>query len=110
MRRSHLVEYCPKEETQPPIKEEYVPMDRRRDDFFERFMEQGIQNLNNPEQPGMEDSLPFPNEPLCRAPARLPGKRVSNTSSDSGVSSPHILSPALPVTPDISQLNLMQAN
>ena len=37
--RNHLVEYYPKEETLPPMIEEYVPMDRRHDDFYERFME-----------------------------------------------------------------------
>ena len=80
--------------------EEYVPMDRRHDDFYERFMEQRFQNINNPRQSNTEDSLPFPIEPLRAAPATLPQKRVSNTSSDSGVNSPQVLSPAMPVTPD----------
>ena len=101
--RNHLVEYYPKEETLPPMVEGYVPMDRRPDDFYERFMEQRIQKLNNPEQSDKEDSLPFPIEPLRTAPVTLPQKRVSNTSSDSGVNSPHALSPAMPVTPDSSQ-------
>ena len=61
--RIHLVEYYPKGETLPPIIEEYVPMDRRYDDFYERFMEQRVQKLNNPEKSGMEESLPFPSEP-----------------------------------------------
>ena len=43
MHRNHLVEYYPKEETLPPMIEEYVPMDRRHDDFFERFKEQRYQ-------------------------------------------------------------------
>ena len=76
--------------------DEYVPMDRRHDDFYERFMEQRIQKLNNSEQSSTEDSLPFPIEPLRIAPVTLPPKRVSNTSSDSGVNSPHVLSPAMP--------------
>ena len=38
--RNHLVEYYSKEETLPPLIEEYLPMDRRHDDFYERFMEQ----------------------------------------------------------------------
>ena len=50
----------------------------------------------------MEDCLPFPIEPLRAAPAILARKRVSNTSSDSGVNSLHILSTAMPVTPDNS--------
>ena len=96
--RNHLVEYYPKED--------YVSMDRRLDDFYERYMEQGIQKLNNPELPGMEDSLPFPIEPLRTVPIALPQKRVSNTSSDSGVNSPHVLSPAMPVTPNNWQPHL----
>ena len=83
--------------------QEYVPMDKRHDDFYERFMEQRIQKINNPGQSGMEDSLPFAIEPLRTAPVTLPQKRVSNTSNESGVNSPHALSPAMPVTPDKSQ-------
>ena len=105
--RFHLVEYYPKEGTLPPMIEEYVPMDRRHDDFYERFIEQRFQKLNNSEQPSMEDSLPFPIEPLRTAPVTLPQKRVSNTSSDSGVNSPHVLSPAMPTTPDNSQPRLI---
>ena len=78
-------------------------MDRRHDDFYERFIEQRIQKLNNSEQPSMEDSLPIPIEPLRTAPVTLPQKRVSNSISDSGVNSPHDLSPAMPITPDNSQ-------
>ena len=83
--------------------EEYVPMDRRHDDFYERFMEQRFQKINSPGRSNMEDSLPFPIEPLRTAPVTLPQKRVSNTGSDSGVNSPQVLSPAMPVTPDNSQ-------
>ena len=102
--RNHLVEYYPKEETLLPMIEEYVPMDRRPDDFYERFMEQRFQKTNSPGQSSMEDSLPFPIEPLRTVPVTLlPQKRVSNTSSDSGVNSPQVLSPAMPVTPDNSQ-------
>ena len=78
-------------------------MDRRHDDFYERFMEQRFQKINNPEQSGTEDSLPFPIEPLRTTPVTIPQKRVSNTSSDSGVNSPQVLSPAMPATPDTSQ-------
>ena len=87
--------------------EEYVPMDRRNDDFYERFMEQRFQKITNPGQSSMEDSLPFPIEPLCTTPTTIPQKRVSNTSSDSGVNSPHVLSPALPLTPENPQHYLM---
>ena len=65
-------------------------------------MEQRIQKINNPGQSVMEESLPFPIEPLRTAPVSFPPKRVSNTSSDSGVNSPHVLSPAMPMTPDNS--------
>ena len=105
--RNHLVEYYPKEETLPPMIEEYRPMDRRPGDFHERFMEQRIQKINNPGQSGMEESLPFPFEPLRTARVSLPQKRVSNTSSDSRVNSPHVLSLAMPITPDNSQPHLI---
>ena len=63
--------------------QEYVPMDRRHDDFYERFVEQRIQEINKAEQSGMEDFLPFPTEHLSTPPVSLPQKRISNTSSDS---------------------------
>ena len=87
--------------------EEYVPMDKRHDDFYEKFMEQRIQKINNREQSDMEDSLPFPIESLRTAPVTLPQKRVSKTSSDSGVNSPDVLSPAMPKSPDISQPHII---
>ena len=51
----------------------------------------------------MGDSLLFPIEPLSANPTTHPSQRVSNTGSDSGVNSPHVLSPAAPVTLDNSQ-------
>ena len=81
---------------------EYVRLDHHLDDFYKRFTEQRIHKINNPGQSGMEVSLPFPIEPLRTAPVSFPPKRVSNTSSDSGVNSPHVLSPAMPITPDNS--------
>ena len=105
--RTHLVEYYPKEETLPPMIEEYKPMNKRPDDFYERFKEQRIQKINNPGQSSIEACLPFPIELLRTAPITLPQKRVSNTSSGSGVNSPHVLSPATPITPDISQPHLI---
>ena len=77
--------------------------------FFERFTEQRIQKLNNSEQPSMEDSLLFPIEPFRTALVTLRLKRVSNTSSDSGINSPHVLSTAIPITPDNSQPYLIQS-
>ena len=85
----------------------YVPMDRRHHDFYEKFMEQRTQKLSYFEQPSMGDFLPFLIEPLCTAPVTLPQKRVSNTSSDSRVNSPHVLLPALPIIPDNSQTYLI---
>ena len=90
--------------------EEYVPMGRRPDDFYERFLEQWIQKINNSEQAGMEDSPPFPIESLRTAPVTLPQKRVSNTSKDSGVNSPLVLSSAMPTTPDNSQPYLVTSH
>ena len=69
-------------------------------------MEQRIQKLNNPEKPGMEDSLPFPLEPLRPALTTIVKKRLSNNSNDSGVNSPHVLLPAKPITTDSSQPHL----
>ena len=105
--QNHIVEYYPKQETLPPMIEEYMPMDRRHDDFYERFMEKRFQKIDSPGQSSMEDSLPFPIEPLRTAPVILPQKRVSNNSSDSGVNSPQALSSAMPVTPDNSQSYLI---
>ena len=107
LHRNHLVEYYPKEETSPPMIEENVLMDRRPDDFYERFLEQRFRKSNSPGQSSMEVSLPFPIEPHRTAPVILPQKRVSNTSSDSGVNSPQVLSPVMPVTPDNSQSYLI---
>ena len=104
--RNHPVDY-PKEETLPPMIEEYVPMDKRHDDLYERFMEERIQKINNPEQSDIEYSLPFPIEPPITVPVTLPPKRVSNSSSDSGVNSPYVLSPVMPVTPENSQSYLI---
>ena len=83
--------------------EESVPMSRSHDDFYEKSFEQRTQKLNNSKQAGMEDSLPFPIEHFRTVPVTLLQKRESNTSSDSGVNSHHALSPAMPITPDISQ-------
>ena len=68
--------------------------------IFERFMEQRKQKLDNSEQLSMENSLPIPIEPIRTAPVTIPPKRVSKTSSVSGVTSPHFISPAMPITPD----------
>ena len=57
----------------------------------------------------MEESLPFPIEPLRTALVTLPQKRVGNTSSDSGVNSPQVVSPAMPIKPDNSQPHLKPA-
>ena len=83
--------------------EKYVPVDQRHDNFSEKFMQQRSQKLNKSEQPGMENTVPFPIEPIRAAPSTLPRKRVSNTSSDSGVNAPSVLSSAMLVTPDILQ-------
>ena len=97
--RNHLVEYYPKEESLPPMIEEYVPSDTHRDDFYERFMERRVQQLNNPQETTKGDSIPFPIVPLSSAPTVLPPKRISNTSDDSGVNSPPTLSPTIQPQP-----------
>ena len=90
--------------------EKYVLMDRRQDNFYARFVEQRIQKLSNPEQLGLEISIPFPIEPLSTFSTALSRKRISNTSSDSGVNSPHVLSPVTSVPPDNSQPYLMPSS
>ena len=47
---NHLVEYYPEEETLPPMMKEHVLMDRRHEDFYERFIEQWTQKFNNPKR------------------------------------------------------------
>ena len=97
--RNYLVEYYPKEESLPPMIEEYVPSDTHRDDFYERFMERGVQQLNDPKEATTHDSIPFPIVPLSSAPTVLPPKRISNTSDYSGVNSPPTFSPTIPPQP-----------
>ena len=96
--RNHLFEYYPKEETLPPMIEEYVAMDQRHDDFYERFMKRRLQKLKNLERSGMEDSLPFPIESFRTAPVTRPQKRAINSSNDSGVNSAHVLSLTMTIT------------
>ena len=98
--RNHLVEYYPKEESLPAMIEEYIPHDQRHDDFYERFLEQRIGKLNNFTAPPAEDTIPFPIRPLPNSPVVTSHKRDSFTSSDSGVGSPHVFSPTLPITPE----------
>ena len=98
--RNHLVEYYPKEESLPAMIDEYVPHDQRHNVFFERFLEQRIGKLNSFTTPPAEDTIPFPIRPVPTAPAIAPHKRDSLTSSDSGVGSPHVFLPTLPITPE----------
>ena len=94
--RNHLVEYFPKEESLPAMIEEYIPSDKRHDDFYERFMERRIQKLNDPDPLVRNDSIPFPIVPLPSSTTAVTTKRISNTSVDSGVNSPPMLSPSQP--------------
>ena len=79
--------------------EEYVPVDRRHDNLYERFIEQRVQKFNNLDQSSVSDFIPIPIELFRTVPTAHPRKLISNTSSDSGVNSPQTLSPAIPVTP-----------
>ena len=98
--RNHLVEYYPKEESLPAMIEEYLPHDQRRDDFYERFLEQRVGKLNSFTKRLAADPIPFPFRPLPTSPVVALHKRDSITSSDSGVGSPHVFSPTLPSTPE----------
>ena len=75
--------------------EEYVPSDAHRDDFYERFMEQRVRQLNDPKDTSTDNSIPFPIMPLSSVPTVLPSKRISNTSEDSGVNSSPNFSPTM---------------
>ena len=97
--RNHLVEYYPKEDSLPPMIDEYVPSDTHRDDFYERFMKRRLQQLNDPKETAADDSIPFPIMPLSSAPTVFPTKRISNISNDSGVNSPPTFSPTIPPQP-----------
>ena len=98
--RNHLVEHYPKEESLPAMIEESVPHEQRHDDFYEQFLEQRIGKLDSLTEPLAEDPNPFPIRPLPTAPAITSHKRDRVTSSDSGVGSPQVFSPALPITPE----------
>ena len=98
--RNHLLEYYPKEESLPAMIEEYVLHDQRHDDLYEWFLEQRIGRLNSFTVPPAEDTIPFPIRPLPRAPVVASHKRDSIASSDSGVGSPHVFSPTIPITPE----------
>ena len=58
--RNHLVEFLPKEESLPAMIEKYIPSDKRHDDFYERFMERRIQNINDPDPFVRNKLIPFP--------------------------------------------------
>ena len=60
LRRNHFVECYPKEESLPAMIEEYVPHDKRHDDFYDWFMEQKIGKLNSFTEPLATDPIPFP--------------------------------------------------
>ena len=100
--RNHLVGSYPKEESLPGMIEEYVPHDQRHDDFYERFLEQRIRKLNRYTEPLAANPIPFsfPVRLLPTAPVVASDKRGSLTRSGSGVGSPHVFSPTLPITPE----------
>ena len=83
--------------------EEYVPLDRQDDNFYQRFMEQRARDLNNPSTTDKNDSFPFPIKPLPSALSKYHRKRLDTHGSDSGFSSPialsrsMVLSPAAPI-------------
>ena len=100
VRRNLLVEVYPKEESLPAMIEEYKPHDKRHDDFFEPFLEQRFGKKNSFTEPLAEDSILFPIRPLPSAAAISLDNCGIVTSSDSGVGSPEIFSPTLPITPE----------
>ena len=99
--RNHLVEYYPKEGSLPAMIEEYVPSDHRKDNFYERFMEQRTRDLNNPSTTEEHDSFPFPIEPLRSIPSKSKPKRSSMQSNNSRITSPFASSRTLVLSPVI---------
>ena len=63
-------------------------------------MEQRTGKLNSSTASPAEDTVPLPIRPLPTAQVITSHKRDSLTSSDSGVGSPHVFSPTLPITPE----------
>ena len=59
-------------------------------------MERRIQKLNDPDPFVRNDSIPFPIVPSPSSTTAVTTKRISNTSVDSGVNSPPMLSPSQP--------------
>ena len=57
-----------------------------------------LAKLNSFTEPLAADPIPIPIKPLPTAPAVTSHKRNSVTSSDSGVGSPRVFSPFLPIT------------
>ena len=68
--------------------EENVPSDHQNDNFYERFMEQRAQDLNNPSTTEEHDSFPFPIEPLRSFLPTNTLKQSSTHSNFSGITSP----------------------
>ena len=103
VQRNLLVEYYPKERSLPAMIEEYVPSDHQNDNFYERFMEQRTQDLNNPSTTEEHDSFPLPKEPLRSISSTNQPKRSSMHSNGSRNTSPLdssrtlVLSPTIPV-------------
>ena len=56
--------------------------------------------MNNFTKPLGGDPIPLPIRPLPTAPAVISDKRDGVTSSDSGVGSPQVFLPTLPITPE----------
>ena len=97
--RNLLVEYYPKEEYSPAMIEQYVRSDTHRDDFYERFMGQWVQKLNNPKENITDDSILFSIVPLSSAPIVLPTKQINNTNDEKGVNSSPTFSPTTSSNP-----------
>ena len=85
VQRNHLVECYPKKESLPAMIEEFIPSEERHDDFYELFIERRIQMVIDPTPVFRSDSLPVPIVPSSSTSTAVTPKRISNTSTDSGV-------------------------
>ena len=105
--RNHLIEYFPKEETLPPLIEEYTAPHRGDTDFYDNLVRNRIDKLNvsEPQATGDLCILPVQNhqaQPLSRKPAR------TSKSTDSGIISPEnqlLITPTTPDQPFLSRPN-----
>ena len=97
--RNHLLKYFPKEETLPPLIEEYNTPPRDDIDFYPNFVKARIDSLNVSEPILHTDLCLLPTQQRPVSP-NLKRVRRSNSSADSGILSPETHLPNTPTSPN----------